>query len=100
MSELRCLVVFLLLLVPMSRAALTSPTAADDSLASLRRTSLELQPAEVSIRPIRELRAVPKACPNEVARPVFRWPVVARKWQVREYTNCLTSPLARTDNAG
>ena len=44
---------------------------ADHSLTSLRRTSLELQPAEVPIRPIRKLWSVPKACPNAVAQAVF-----------------------------
>ncbi len=49
---------------------------ADHWLTSLWRTALE--PSDVSIRPIRQLRAVPKACPNEVARAVFWWLVVAR----------------------
>ena len=88
MDEFGCLVI-LLLRVLISRAAphITSgrgtggadSRTADHSLTSLRQTSVELQPAEVSIRPIRKLRAVPKACPNGVARAVFWWLVVARK---------------------
>ena len=71
---------FLSLRVLISRAALLSPAVgnggadsrpADHSLTSLRRTSLELQPAEVPIRPIRKLWSVPKACPNAVAQAVF-----------------------------
>ena len=85
MDEHGCLV-FLLLRVLISRAALISRAVgvrgvdsrpAGHSLTSLGLTSLELQPAEVPSRPIRKHQAVPKACPNEVARAGFWWLVVA-----------------------
>ena len=47
-----------------------------------------------SVRAPPRHRAVPKACPNEVARAVFWWLAVARKGR-SGYTNGLTSPLCQ-----